>query len=111
MKRYDGFKRNASVELVREYLTCIDELTTMIGIFKNTRALLRRLEDQLGDVLRGERTITPDNELGESGTSRVLWASTIVDDNTHVAKELLADMQASLNAVSAYLIAAHHLLL
>ena len=99
MKRYDQFKRNSSVELVREYLTCIDELTTMSVIFKNTKTLLKKLQDQLGDVLKGERTMTPDNEHGESGMSRVLWASRIVDDNALIAKELLSDLQDSLNAV------------
>ncbi|KAF2107093.1 hypothetical protein BDV96DRAFT_558370 [Lophiotrema nucula] len=98
-KRYDEFKRRASVALVREYLACIDEITTLIGILKINKALLQRLEDRLGDVLKGERTITPDNEHGESSMSRVQWASGIVDDNTLIAKELLADLHISLNAL------------
>lgn len=69
-------------------------------IFKNTRQLLNTLHDQLSDVLKGERTITPDNERGESAISRVLWASRIVDENALVTRELLSDLQESLTAVS-----------
>jgi hypothetical protein len=98
-KRYDQFKKKASVDLVRDYLTCIDELTTMNIIFQNTRTLLNQLNEQLSDVLKGERSITPDNEHGESGMSRVRWASGVVEDNLQVTKELLSDLQESLTAL------------
>lgn len=98
-KRYDQFRRKTSVDLVRDYLICLDELTTLSIIFKNTRTLLGQLHDQLNDVLKGERTLTPDNEHGESSMSRVLWAIQIVDDNALITKELLADLQDSLTAL------------
>lgn len=87
------------MNLVREYLTCIDELTTMNIIFKNTRTLLDRLNDQLGDVLKGESSVTPDNENGEPGLSRVHWAGGMIDEYLADTKELLVDLTESLNAV------------
>jgi Mg2+ and Co2+ transporter CorA len=91
--------RKASVNLVREYLTCIDELTTLSVIFKNTKDLLSRLSDQLGDVLKGENSMTPDNENGESASSRVAWATHQIDDQLADAREMLLDLQESLTAL------------
>lgn len=98
-KRYEQFKRGASVDLVKDYLTCMDELTTLATLFKNSRGVLQQIQDQLGDVLKGERTVTPDNEHGESAMSRVNWALQQVDEDAKDVKDLFADLQEALNAV------------
>jgi hypothetical protein len=43
MRRYEEFQRGASVGLVKEYLTCTDELTSICDVSR-THALLRYLQ-------------------------------------------------------------------
>jgi hypothetical protein len=102
-RRYDPWKRNETVELVREYLACIDELTTIclilarkIELFEGLKRDCRKFER---DDIMARRE--PDDPEGISAEARATWAIMMVKGQHDACKKLLADLQLSMNAVSA----------
>lgn len=100
-RRYDEWKRNETVKHVREYLACVDELTTIKIILHKKLELFQGLlldakkfeaEDFLG---RNEA----DNPNGESSQERVVWALGMVKSQHECFERLLIDLKQSMNAV------------
>jgi len=98
-RRYLQFQRNESVKLVREYLSCIDELTTVGIILTNTITMLENLLKQIEKYEQEDPDAKPDNPEGESTTDRVKWAMAIVKEESILIQELLADLRQSLTAL------------
>jgi len=92
------FKRHESVKLVRDYLLCIDELTTLHWISCNT---FDTLKDMSAKIIKEEKLSKPDNLGGESAKDRVDWAMSITKADKEKYEELLNDLRLSLTAVSA----------
>ena len=101
-RRYDDWKRNETVKLVKEYLICIDELAGLKQLFLKKLSFFENLakdveeqeeEDQRDNVLTH-------NEKGESAKLRVLRAIEHLRRDADDAERLLADLLQALNAVS-----------
>lgn len=97
-RRYLEFRRKESVRLVREFLTCIDELTTITVILANTLALLENVKRNV-ESMEKEDTMQPDNPEGESAIDRVNWAIALVRQESLINQEVLTDLRQSLTAV------------
>lgn len=100
-RRYDSWKRNESVNLVREYLSCVDELTTIkLTLQKKMdlfQALLLDAKKFEIDDLQGQKK--PNSPDGESSQERVLWAMGMVKSQLDCFERLLIDTKQSMNAV------------
>ena len=84
---------------MREYLTCIDELTTIsiilekkINVFEGLQRDLERLDEE--DVGK-----EPNNPAGESANERVAWALETVKEQFDGCQRLLTDLGVSMNGV------------
>jgi hypothetical protein len=101
VRRYDPWKRNESVRLVREYLTCIDELKTINVILTKKLDFFERLKEdcdrfELEDAENGK---TPDNPNGETSETRILFVTHILKEAVEHSHRLLDDLTESMNAV------------
>ena len=101
-RRFEDWKPKRSVKLVRDYLTCLDELTY---ITLNLQSKVRLFDVIQTDVNKFEaedlRMVkTPDNPAGESMLSRLDWALNHVKQQHEVFERLLIDLKQSLDAVS-----------
>lgn len=100
-RRYDPWKRNESVNLVREYLSCVDELTTIKLTLQKKMDLFQALlldakKFEIED-LQGQKE--PNSPDGESSQERVLWAMGMVKSQLDCFERLLIDTKQSMNAV------------
>ncbi|KAH0565257.1 hypothetical protein GP486_001354 [Trichoglossum hirsutum] len=100
-RRYDEWKRNESVKLVREYLTCIDELT-VVSLILGTK--LQMFEGLLQDCKAleeedSERGNAPDNPSGKTAAERVMWAIQHVRNQHDACKRLSMELELAMNAL------------
>ncbi|KAI9771406.1 MAG: hypothetical protein M1839_002796 [Geoglossum umbratile] len=100
-RRYDPWRRNETVLLVREYLACIDELTAVcliltkkIELFEGLKRDCRKFERD--DIMARKE---PDDPEGVSAEARASWAIMMVKEQHDACKKLLADLQLSMNAL------------
>jgi hypothetical protein len=97
-RRYLEFQRKESVKLVREYLSCIDELTNIGNIIDNSISVLEGLRVDIEKMER-DNPAPADNAEGESALERVNWAIGLVGNESLICRELLQDLRQSLTAV------------
>ncbi|KAL8698603.1 MAG: hypothetical protein Q9224_001780 [Gallowayella concinna] len=100
-RRYAPWRKDETVRLVRDYLTCVDELTTVklicqkqVDLFKGMQQDVRRFEAEDNRARR-----TPDFPQGESMHERVKWALTMVKSRHDTFESLLNDAKQSMEAL------------
>ena len=100
-RRYEPWKRDETVKLVRDYLACIDELTTIrlslqvkLKLYKGMQVDVQKFE--LDDILARK---PPDNPSGESAQDRVAFALNMVKEQYDCFERLLIDCKQSMDAV------------
>ncbi|KAI4186950.1 MAG: hypothetical protein L6R41_003145 [Letrouitia leprolyta] len=100
-RRYTPWRKDETVKLVRDYLACVDELTTIkliyqrqVDLFKGMQQDVRKFETEDN---RGRRL--PDNPNGESMHERVKWALTLVKGRHDRFERLLIDTKQSMEAL------------
>ena len=100
-RRFDKWVRNETVKLVREYLTCVDELTTVraimqrkVEIFTKVAVDVKKFESD--DV---KARLLPDNPAGESASARIDFALSITKHQCDCYERLLIDLKQSMNAL------------
>ncbi|KAI9774155.1 MAG: hypothetical protein M1840_005248 [Geoglossum simile] len=97
--RYKEWKRNDSVILVREYLTCIDELTSISVALNKKIKVLEGLQQDVQKFEMEDATTEPDNPDGERAAERLQWALDILKEQRTGYQELLVDLRLSLDAL------------
>lgn len=100
-RRYDPWKRNETVKLVREYLSCVDELTTVKLILHKKLELFQALllDAKKFEVEDFRARNEPNNATGESSQERVVWALGMVKAQHDCFERLLIDLKQSMNAL------------
>ncbi|KAL8812163.1 MAG: hypothetical protein Q9200_001243 [Gallowayella weberi] len=100
-RRYAPWRKDETVKLVRDYLTCVDELTTVklicqkqVDLFKGMQQDVRKFEAEDNRARR-----TPDFPQGESMHERVKWALTMVKSRHDTFERLLDDAKQSMEAL------------
>lgn len=100
-RRYEPWKRDETVKLVRDYLSCIDELTTVklilqkkVELFQGMQKDMRKFEAEDNRARK-----PPDNPKGESAQERVVWAIVMVKTQLDCFERLLIDAKQSMDAV------------
>ena len=100
-RRFEPWVRNETVKLVREYLNCVDELTTIRLILQKKVELFQTL---LLDVKKFEADdlkarMLPDNPAAESAQDRINFALKMVKAQHDCFERLLIDTKGSMNAL------------
>ena len=103
-RRYDKWVPNKTVQLVREYLSGIDELTTikmnMAGKVELFKTMQQDVKKHEAEDIRIRKA--PDNPDGESSYERVTWALRTVEAQQDVYERHLLDLKQSMDAVSLF---------
>jgi len=93
--------RDETVKLVRDYLNCVDELTTIrlilakkVDLFKTMTEDFQKFE---ADDLRARKL--PDNPSGESAQDRLTFAHNSVKAQHDCIERLLIDTKSSMSAL------------
>ena len=101
-RRYDQWKPKITVKLVREYLSGIDELTTIklilqkkVELFKVMQLDVKKFETEDSRFRKA-----PENAEGESSMQRLIWAMNTVKHQHECFERLLIDLKQSMDAVS-----------
>ena len=101
-RRYDQWKPKVTVQLVRAYLSGLDELTTIrlilqkkVELFKIMQLDVKKFETEDNRFRK-----TPDNAEGESSVQRLIWAMNTVKSQHECFERLLIDLKVSMDAVS-----------
>jgi hypothetical protein len=102
-RRYDRWQRNETINLVRAYLICLDELTVLHGIFSKKLDFFKRLRKDcdLSPELQ-DRDVPgnpPHNDEGETPSDRIAFAEHMMEESSAQCKRLGADLRESLNTV------------
>lgn len=100
-RRHEKWEPNKTVDLVRDYLNCIDEVTTIRLITHKKLDLFTVL---LQDVNKFEAEdlrmgLQPDNPDGESASERLTWAIGLVKAQAECFDRLLIDLRQSMDAL------------
>ena len=100
-RRYDPWVRNETVRLVRDYLTCVDELTTARLIYQKkvelfTKVALDVKNFEAEDV---KNRLLPNNPGCESAIERVKFALDLTKHKSDCFERLLIDLKQSMNAL------------
>ena len=100
-RRHEKWRPRVTVELVRDYLNCIDELTTVkiithkkLDMFKVMQQDIKKFEAE--DMRMGK---TPDYVEGETAGERLLWAIGMVKAQADCWDRLLIDLKQSMDAL------------
>jgi len=90
------------VELVREYLNCIDEVTTIRLILQKKAELLKIMQQDIKKFEAEDTRIrkVPGNADGETSPERLVWAALLVQHQNECFERLLIDLKQSMDAVS-----------
>ncbi|KAL9629688.1 MAG: hypothetical protein Q9164_006768, partial [Protoblastenia rupestris] len=101
-RRFEEWKPKVTVKLVREHLSCVDELTYItlslrkkLDLFTVMQLDIKKFETQ--DLRMGKE---PSNFEGESSLERLSWAVATVKHQHECFERLLVDVKVSLDAVS-----------
>ena len=101
-RRYEKWRPKKTVELVRDYSNCIDEITTIrliqekkLELFKIMKLDVKKFE---AEDTRARKA--PDNPNGETSAERLVWAISMVKDQHECFERLLLDLKHSMDAVS-----------
>ena len=100
-RRYEKWQPKKTVDLVRDYLNCIDEITTIkiithrqLDLFKIMQQDIKKFEAE--DIRKGN---LPDNADGESALERLDWAVGMVKSQAECFDRLLVDLRQSMDAL------------
>ncbi|KAL8772056.1 MAG: hypothetical protein Q9209_002722 [Squamulea sp. 1 TL-2023] len=100
-RRYAPWRKDETVRLVRDYLACVDELTTVklicqkqVDLFKGMQQDIRKFEQEDNRARR-----TPDYPQGESMHERIKWALAMVKSRHDTFERLLIDAKQSMEAL------------
>ena len=100
-RRHEKWRPKVTVQLVRDYLNCIDELTTIkliihrnLELFKVMQQDIKKFEAE--DTRNGK---TPDNAEGETAPDRLIWAIGMVQRQADCWDRLLIDLKQSMDAL------------
>ena len=100
-RRYEKWRPKVTVQLVRDYLNCIDELTTIkiithkkLDLFKIMQQDIKKFEAE--DVRTGKK---PDFDEGETSQERLVWATNMVKAQAECFDRLLIDLNQSMTAL------------
>ena len=101
-RRYEPWRRNESPKLVRAYLACIDELTTLGSIFAKKIDLFTRMETdckrfETEDAAAGASVNNPE---GETALERIHFALQTCKEARDHTQRLIVDLTESVNTVS-----------
>ncbi|GAB1313473.1 hypothetical protein MFIFM68171_03683 [Madurella fahalii] len=105
MDAYDSivhelWQRNETINLVRAYLVCLDELTVLQEIFSKKLDFLNRLRQDCEDLV--EESQDPRESEGrqvETLASRIAFAEYIMSQSSTQCGQLIADLRESLNTL------------
>jgi hypothetical protein len=114
MRRYEEFKRHESVKLVKEYLTCTDELTSICMVLQGKAETLKQLlknveqDEEAYAIQHGlSRRMSRQRSQGErppgsceTMKERLTWALAHVEDQQRTFQSLLEDLRLATEAVS-----------
>lgn len=102
VRRYERWQRDTTVELVRAYLQCIDELTHLEGLYRKKMVFFQRLRKDVESFETQNSTagIEPECTSGETSIERVAFAEELVATSAEHCKDLIADLRQALNSVS-----------
>lgn len=105
-RRYDPWQRSQTINLVRAYLVCIDELNILGEIFTKKLDFFRRLQKDCDNLnLQGNVLDGPlHNENGETPSDRIAFAQNIMEESRDQCKRLNDDLRESLNSVRNFLL-------
>ncbi|KAL8710215.1 MAG: hypothetical protein Q9220_005146 [cf. Caloplaca sp. 1 TL-2023] len=100
-RRHAPWRKDETVQLVRDYLACVDELTTVkqicrqqVDLFKGLQQDVRKFESEDNRARR-----SPDNPRGESMQERIKWALTLVNQRHDKFERLLIETKQSMEAL------------
>lgn len=104
-RRYEKWRPKKTQELVRDYLSCIDEITTIRLIQERKVELFKIMQHDIerfdADDTKAGRA--PDNPDGETSAERLVWAVNMVKGQHETFERLLVDLKQSMDAVSLHL--------
>lgn len=116
MRRYEEFKRNESVKLVKEYLTCTDELTSIVQVLRGKASMLKQLLKNVERDEEVDKNVEHDEQAEktadlsqeaekrkpgplDSARERIEWALALVEDQDRAFQSLLDDLRLATEAV------------
>lgn len=95
---------------MRDYITCIEELSTISKVLARKRSFLQRLLEDCGEIeaeniIESSRSdADADDTIKKEGSmvERVNWALEIIRDQDDLTRSILEDLQGSMQAVRTY---------
>jgi hypothetical protein len=105
-RKFDPWKRDETVILVRKYLACIDELGYIGQIYDRKLDFLQRLHEDCVQLEKSEIEAgrMPDNPGGVSMEERVNFALLLVKEFHIKCEGLITELNESMHAVCLLLI-------
>jgi len=100
-KRYDPWKRNETINLVRGFLGCIDEINILHMILKKKLGMYTNLNDDCDrfDAEDREEGKAPDCPEGVTPQTRVRFVTQLLKNDVDHCQQLISDLTESLNAL------------
>ena len=99
---YEKWFPKKTVELVRNYLSCIDELTTIRLILQRKLDLFKTMLDDINkfEIEDARARNLPNNPGGETSSERLEWAIKLVKAQHECHVRLSTELKSSLDTVS-----------
>ena len=97
-RRFDRWKRNESIKLVQDYITCVDELTLIVDLYVKKLDFLSRLRKDC-ELFEFQDNHAPNNARGKPATVRIDWAIGVVEEAYVYLDSMLKDLKSSMGAV------------
>jgi hypothetical protein len=98
-RRFDGWKRYESIKLVRDYITCVDELTLIVDLYAKKLDFLSRLRKDC-ELFEFQEKEAPNNDRGKPTLVRIDWAIGVIEEAFVLLDSMLKDLKISMSAVS-----------
>ena len=100
-RRYDRWQRNETINLVRAYLVCLDELTVLRDIFSKKLNFFQRLREDCDNFPEPQDNLA--SEIPHDvNKERIEFAEHMMEESSSQCKQLGADLRESLNSVYGY---------
>jgi hypothetical protein len=102
MRKFDPWKRDETITLVRRYLSSIDELGYISQIYERKLDLLQRMLEDCKELESSETAAgrSPNNPGGVSMEERIQFATLFVKEVHTSCERFIKDLNVSMNAVS-----------
>lgn len=96
-KRNDKWKQHDAAGLVKDYTTCIDEISVIVEVFQRNMAMLQGLKE---DICQFEREEIEDTNCGfEDSKQRVNWSIRVLGNQLTRLETMLSDMRKEMDAL------------